>query len=901
MKDFIATASLSLYTLTINNTSMRPDVLRFHGREALSEPFRWDIEFTTDLPVKDELLNKFASLRMRSGKVVHGVITRMEWLSQSADQTHYRVFLESRLALMKLTCESRIFQNLSAPELAEQLLRQHGFEGPDFDFRLKREYPARELITQWQESDLQFLQRILAEVGIWFRSEMNAVTEQETLIFADSQQGYQFDVALPYAELSGLHDGERESVWGVRTWHNVVTGSVRKRDYNYRQAGEPCDADAAVSSGATTTGGHYRYIGPYLNAGEEDETESGRFYARIAHERELKRADYVHLFSNASHLTPGAVLEPQGKVIRALQNGVVMTLVTFIASRDSRLHVSVWGMPYSEHFCFRPATVPRPEIVGTHPARIESRNADDIYAHLDETGRYRVKLDVDRLFSESGYSYLWVRLAKPYAGRDYGFHAPLIQGTEVGIAFDGGDPDRPYIAHAFHDSEHPDVVSRDNRSQNILRTPAGNELRMEDKRGSEHIALTTEYGKTQLNQGHITDRQDKPRGSGFELHTDEHGVIRVAKGLFVTADGQTKGVGEVLDMATTLREIEIAIKQIEQLKLVQEQVDALIVDINVQREMFSQRLQPLNELIHFSAPEGVAFTSGEHLQLAAAENIHLNAGGDISAGAMGNVNLMAGEKVGLFAHQDKLSLIAGEGPIKVEAQNAAMKIMAAKKLSMSAEQDILFASKKRIVLIGGGSYLKLEAGRIEYGTEAKYLRKTMRTHKAVAREMPVEMPVMPLADRFAEQAGRRALNPLIYLGDAPGSAGHAHAQRGWQIVIAQSKSEAMSTDEIVMRGESDSQGRLLSAEQQTHLAELAKQHADRLWLVSGQRVLRVRLSIIPSTADEAVKEACALDALGYHRAFNRASGSEVPFSAFTQCIRKEQQTEASPSVLKEEK
>ncbi|MFZ4215094.1 DUF2345 domain-containing protein, partial [Pantoea endophytica] len=255
----------------------------------------------------------------------------------------------------------------------------------------------------------------------------------------------------------------------------------------------------------------------------------------------------------------------------------------------------------------------------------------------------------------------------------------------------------------------------------------------------------------------------------------------------------------------------------------------------------------------------------------------------------------------LFAHQDKLSLIAGEGPIKVEAQNAAMKIMAAKKLSMSAEQDILFASKKRIVLIGGGSYLKLEAGRIEYGTESKYARKTMRTHKAVARKMPVEMPVMPLADRFAEQAGHRALKPLIYLGDAPGSAGHAHAQRGWQIVIAQSKSEAMSTDEIVMRGESDSQGRLLSAEQQTHLAELAKQHADRLWLVSGQRVLRVRLSIIPSTADEAVKEACALDALGYHRAFNRASGSEVPFSAFTQCIRKEQQTEASPSVLKEEK
>ena len=51
----------------------------------------------------------------------------------------------------------------------------------------------------------------------------------------------------------------------------------------------------------------------------------------------------------------------------------------------------------------------------------------------------------------------------------WGWHTPLIDGTEVGIAFDGGDPDRPYIAYAFHDSEHPDVVTRENRSQNILK------------------------------------------------------------------------------------------------------------------------------------------------------------------------------------------------------------------------------------------------------------------------------------------------------------------------------------------------------------------------------------------------------------------------------------------------
>ncbi|MEB0952927.1 type VI secretion system Vgr family protein [Citrobacter sedlakii] len=32
----------------------------------------------------------------------------------------------------------------------------------------------------------------------------------------------------------------------------------------------------------------------------------------------------------------------------------------------------------------------------------------------------------------------------------------------------------------------------------MLRTPANSKLRMEDKRGEEHIKLATEYGKTQL-------------------------------------------------------------------------------------------------------------------------------------------------------------------------------------------------------------------------------------------------------------------------------------------------------------------------------------------------------------------------------------------------------------------
>ncbi|EMG7903940.1 type VI secretion system tip protein VgrG [Enterobacter hormaechei subsp. hoffmannii] len=737
------------YFLDIFDSPVKPDVLRFRGREALSEPFRWDIEFTTpqaSIP-PEQVLMKYATFRMRSGKNVHGIVTRLEWLSTSKDQSHYRLTLSSRLALLGYTRQCAVFQNQSVPEVVEQVLRKHGLEGPDFEFRLARTYPPREIITQWRETDLEFIRRILSEVGIYWRTEMDDVRGLDTYIFADSQLNYRFDVRLPYREPSGLFDGAAESVWDVRTWHRVATGSVATRDYNYRTATTPMDATVSVRNEAVTTGEHYRYAAPYRDAGDdtspEPETESGAFYARIHHERELNKSARIHLFSNASHLAPGQVLEPQGNVITALKEGVVLTLVTFRGARDSRLHVSLWGMPYTERYCFRPADIPRPEIHGTLPARVESREKNDIYAHLDEQGRYRVKLDFNREGTEAGYSYLWLRMAKPYAGDTLGWHTPLTDGTEVAIAYSNGDIDLPYIAYALHDSEHPDLVNRDNHTRNILRTPANNKLRMEDKRGEEHIKLATEYGKTQLNSGHLVDSQGQRRGTGSELRTDEHGVIRAGKGLFVSADAQAKAQGESLDMDAALKEIDRLNQQLQQLEIAAEQAQALKADVDSKIAMFEQRLKPLNEAVLFSAPAGMALTSGEHLQMAATKNVAINAGGDISAGAMGNATLLTGEKLGLFARTGQLSLKSGEGPIDVQAQNANMRLFAERKLTLSSASDISFAGKKRITLIGGGSYLRLEAGKIEYGTTATYLRRTKRTMAAAPATMPLPIPLLP--------------------------------------------------------------------------------------------------------------------------------------------------------------
>ncbi|WP_415344202.1 type VI secretion system Vgr family protein [Enterobacter hormaechei] len=901
------------YTLDITDSRVTPDVLRFKGREALSEPFRWTIDFTTPQNnlAPEEVLMKYATLRMRSGKAVHGIITRLEWLSTTADQSHYRVELSSRLALLSRTRQCRIFQHQAVPEVVEQVLRRHGLEGPDFDFRLERTYPPRELITQWRETDLQFIQRILSEVGIYWSTEMDDVRGLDTYIFADSQLNYRFDVRLPYREPSGLFDGAAESVWDVRTWHRIVTGTVATRDYNYRTATTPMDATVSVRSNAVTTGEHYRYAAPYRTAGDdsdpEPETESGAFYARIHHERELNKSARIHLFSNAAHLTPGQMLEPQGDVIDALKEGVILTLVTFRGARDSRLHVSVWGMPYTERYCFRPTEVSRPEIHGTLPARIESREKNDIYAHLDDQGRYRVRLDFDRDDAEQGFAYLWLRMAKPYAGETYGWHTPLIDGTEVAIAYSNGDIDLPYIAYALHDPEHPDPVTRDNHTRNVLRTPANNKLRMEDKRGEEHVKLATEYGKTQLNSGHLVDAQEQPRGKGFELRTDEHGVIRVAKGLFVTADGQQKAAGGVLEMSTALREIDVCLKQLQQLGMAAEQAQALKADIDSQIQMFEQRLKPLNETLLFSAPEGVAVTSGEHMQMTAAKNVAVNAGGDISAGVMGNMTALVGEKLGLFARTGQLSLKASEGPVEMQAQNGRMQLFAEKKLTLSSASDITFAGKKRITLIGGGSYLRLETGKVEYGTTATYLRRVRRTMKTGPASLPLNLPLMPLVDLFTsrlanpparasqeqdkpQEQDKTKLKPVLRISDAPGINGVVQPGCKWQIVLADSYMQAVTTDEVLMNGQSDSEGQVLQSEdQQYQLTELAKQYANQLWLVVGHRAHRLYFNVIPAATDEDVKDFCAQDTMGFHRIFNRISGNILPGEKLKQCIKTEQQ------------
>ncbi|EHV2451175.1 type VI secretion system tip protein VgrG [Escherichia coli] len=730
----------SHHKLKIRGLQSPVDVLTFEGREQLSTPFRYDIEFTsTDKAIAPE------SVLMQDGafsltappvqgmpvqaplRTLYGVITGFKHLSTSRDETRYEVRLEPRMALLARSRQNAIYQNLTVPQIVEKILRErHQMRGQDFVFNLKSAYPAREQVMQYGEDDLTFISRLLSEVGIWFRFATDARLKIEVVEFYDDQSGYERGLTLPLRHPSGLFDGETEAVWGLNTAYSVVEKSVTTRDYNYREATAEMMTEQHDATGGdnTTYGEAYHYADNFLQKGDKEAAESGAFYARIRHERYLNEQAILKGQSTSSLLTPGLEIRVQGDDAPAVfRKGVLITGVTVSAARDRSYELTFTAIPYSERYGYRPALIPRPVMAGTLPARVTSTVKNDTYAHIDKDGRYRVNLDFDRDTWKPGYESLWVRQSRPYAGDTYGLHLPLLAGTEVSIAFEEGNPDRPYIAGVKHDSAHTDHVTIQNYKRNVLRTPANNKIRLDDERGKEHIKVSTEYGgKSQLNLGHLVDAGKQQRGEGFELRTDLWGAVRAKKGIFISADAQDKAQGQVREMAPAMAILDGAQSQMKSLSTDAQTANADPADLSSQIALLQQSVKDLTQAaILLSAPKGMAIASGEHLQLAAAKNVIANAGNNADVGVVKNMFIGVGQALSVFVRKAGITLFANKGAISVQAQNDLMELLAQKSIVItSTEDEIKITAKKKITLNGGGSYIRLDACGIEAGTPGEY-------------------------------------------------------------------------------------------------------------------------------------------------------------------------------------
>ncbi|EET8040774.1 type VI secretion system Vgr family protein [Escherichia coli] len=760
-------ASLNRYHLIIPSCPSPLDVEHFSGREEMSQTYYYIINFTSTDNDLDAglLLRKSATLTMGTGglkgqvnqKVVHGVITDFRRISGSADQAKYQVILEPFIKLLDRQHRShRFFVNKSVPEVVTEVLQEHGLKGWEFEFRLKKTYPKREQINQYQESDLQFIQRLLAEVGIFYFFTLQPDTQTEIVHFGDSQAALTFDKTLAINSPSGMNDNRADSVWGLNVTHNVAEASVTTKAYNHREAQyllQSAPADMTHGDGDGINYGEvYHYHFRHLERGDKIDPvpETANFYARLGHERYL--AEQVRITGNSTDATlaPAQVLTITDSLPPTLpallRNPVLLTCVGFSASRKDALQVVLKGVPYSEVICWRPPLLPRPKITGTMTARVTSAKEGDIYAWQDASGMYRVKFDADRDDKNPGQESMPVRLAKPYSGDAYGFHFPLIQGTEVAIAFEEGDPDRPYIAHALHDSRHVDHVTDKNGTRNVIRTPANNKLRMEDKRGEEHIKLSTEYGgKTQLNLGHNVNASRELRGEGAELRTDDWISIRGGKGIFISADMQPQAQGKMLDMNEAIRQLEQALSLARSMAKAATAANATQGDISCQQRLNASLtdLTAPGMLLH--APDGIGMVSARALRIASgSESVGIMSGDntDISAGQ--SFTVAAEGAVSLLSRNQGMQLLAAKGRVNIQAQSDDLSMSSQQNLDIqSSEGKVTVSANQELILACGGAYIKLSDGNIELGCPGQILLKSTNMQKMGPTSLDIASVEMP--------------------------------------------------------------------------------------------------------------------------------------------------------------
>ncbi|CRY70920.1 Rhs element Vgr protein [Yersinia pseudotuberculosis] len=545
--------------------------------------------------------------------------------------------------------------------------------------------------------------------------------------------------------------------------------------------------------------------------------------------------------------------------------GVIIIRITSYARRDRSYEVHFEAIPYSEDYCFRPALIRKPTMAGTLPARVTSTTANDTYGHIDKDGRYRVNLMFDRDSWEPGYESLWVRQARPYAGDTYGLHLPLLAGTEVAIAFEDGNPDRPYIAYVLHDSAHGDHVTISNYKRNVLRTPSNNKLRLEDERGKEHIKLSTEYGgKSQLNLGHLVDNEKQPRGEGFELRTDSFGALRAEKGLFISADGQAKAQGQVLEMQPAIGLLQGAQEQMEAISADAQTATASPADLQAQISLLQQNLSELKQaVVLLSAPKGIALSSGEHLQMSASENLIATAGKNTDISVAKNLFIGVGNTLSIFVRKLGMKLIANQGPITVQAQNDLMELLARKAITItSTENEIKITAKKRITLNAGGSYITLDENRIESGTAGEYITKAGHYERQEKASLKSIIPAFPIIE-----PGEHSLRFAFYGDDnVIGSMGH---------LVGQPYNIRNSAGEVIASGVLDQSGRF---------PRVKTQEADELTLTLGEEKWTVE-ELIASTEDPIGEE------------FSEPDEYDVDSDPYFENIAQEQQSNRLPDTI----
>jgi type VI secretion system secreted protein VgrG len=476
-------------------------VLAFRGRERVSRPFRFAIHVgvapSHKRALEHALLGQPATLRIetaRGPRSVCGIVAAVQARHPLPDGHAFLLTLVPRLWLLGRRKTSRIFQCKTVPQIVDAVL---GEKVPHRS-RLVGAYSERTYCVQYQETDLAFVQRILAEEGILYFFEHGT---EETMVLGDARDAYRpidGDGRLLYRPGFGGDgmNGSEPAVGGFSFQRRVRPGGVLTRDYDFRRPLLDLRAEATTSSVLPLESTDLRV---YDHHGEDDRPDVDARTARVLWEQVRNDARLAVGTSADAHLVPGRSFELAEHDIDSLDGEYVVARV------DHQGHAPHFGRQrrraYSNRFQCAPADVvlrprrPRHALQQVmETAQVVGPEGEEI--HTDEYGRVKVQFPWDLDGKKNEHSSCWVRVAQAWAGSGWGAQFIPRVGMEVVVTFLGGDADRPLITGCVTNATNPPPFSlpkeKTRAGIRTRSTPGGNganELSFEDQRGQEQIRI----------------------------------------------------------------------------------------------------------------------------------------------------------------------------------------------------------------------------------------------------------------------------------------------------------------------------------------------------------------------------------------------------------------------------
>jgi type VI secretion system secreted protein VgrG len=554
------------------NTPLGKDVLLlegFRGQEAISRLFHFDVDLLSenhDIEFKD-IIGQRVAIRITeysgSPRYINGFVSRFSQGGYDPAFAHYRMEVVPWLWFLTRHADCRIFQNKTIPQIIEQVFKDRGFT--DYRSSLTETYEEREYCVQYRETDFQFVSRLMEEYGIFYFFEHEE--NKHTLVLADSATACKNcpDGSVVRYNLAGGGLDVDDMVDQFNLTLDLRSGKYSMTDYNFEtpsanlMANDPTVMEYAGNSKLEI----YDYPGKYQTQSE------GKSLAKVRMQEEEAAIKIGRGKGDCRTFVTGYKFELQDHPAQSMNGSYVLTEMLHEASVGGGYTTGDLGAgTYSNSFSCIPADVPfrppritpKPLISGPQTAVVVGKSGEEIW--VDKYGRVMVQFFWDRVGKKDENSSCWIRVSQAWAGKNWGaMWIPRI-GQEVIVEFLEGDPDRPIITGRVYnaDQEVPyQLPEHGTRSTLLSRSSKGgatanfNEIRFEDKKGSEQIFINAEKDMDlRVEQEsrefvgasrHLIVGSDQKESVGGSLHS------KVGKGF-----NQKVGDGVSLDVGTALNQ-----------------------------------------------------------------------------------------------------------------------------------------------------------------------------------------------------------------------------------------------------------------------------------------------------------------------------------------------------------